>query len=1087
MRLQHRRIRATTVILALAALAWVWLPGQASAQLTTGSIYGAVTDQTGGVIPNADVTVTNTQTGETHKARSNDSGNYVFPALVPSDYTASAQVAGFSAEAQNGIHLSANQNVLVSFLLRPGSTTETVTVTASTTLVDTLESQIGITVDEKRIDDLPLNGRNAYDLISLVPGVNSVTTDSPIGDQYGTTFNVNGNRPDQDSYYLDGAFDIGIYNTSGNLIPNPDALQEFRLLTSDFDAEYGRSPGGVVNVITKSGTNAYHGLFYDYLRNNVLNAKSYFNTSVTPLKQNQFGTNFGGPIVHSRAFFFASYQGWRLATPVIVASSALTTLTAAEAKGDFSAAKQTLWPKQANGAYYSCNGVQGVICPNLLDPVAQNLLKYIPLENPTPLLPPQQSGSGNLTADQGLGRVDYQLNSSHKLSAMFFTSRGTSGNPTQGSNAIMDYSGQIAVENQTNAVIGDSWVVSPSKLNDLRLFYTLNHFNGEDMFNGKPSWADLGSQVAVGSAYANITQPRIIINGYFTMGVGGAAIDNNYQQTIGASDTFNWTRGNHTIKLGGAFIFNPYKETGNYFEAGLATFSGYLTKNAMADFLLGSAVSFRQNDGFYQRLHSTRPSLFAQDDWRITRRLSLNLGLRWELFSPFVGLQNFGTFRPNVQSTRFPTAPLGLLAVGDAGIPDGIMPTQWAKFAPRVGFAYDVFGNGTTSLRGGFGVFYATRSVTVIDNMQQQPFVRDLTVSNTPNLINPYGSGPNPFPFKFDPKNPVFLSGATIQSIPPGASWPYVYEYNLTLERQLSVNWGAHISYVGSVGHKFYLARDQNAPVYSPGASTSTAGLNARRPYQPTPSTYTFAQICENDPAGNSSYNSLQATLTRRFAHSFSLSSSYVWSKSLDIQSADAANSTLVLSNQNDPRMDRGPSDYNIPQRFIASYIWAAPSVRSLGVFGRQVLSGWQINGVTTLSKGKPFNVTSGVDSNLDGTSTDRPNVIGNPVISGIGRAAKIKEFFNTAAFAQVPAGVPFGNVTRNSLVGPGTVNTDASAFKDFPVFDKGTLQFRAELFNIFNNVNLSNPTASLTSPKFGQIGGSGSPRIVQFALRYSF
>ena len=1085
MRLQHEKMRATVAILALAALAWAWLPGrQACGQTTTGSIYGAVTDQSGGVIPNADITVTNTQTGETHKTRSDGSGNYIFPALAPGDYTVAAQVAGFRTETQNGIRLDTNRNVLVSFLLRPGSTTETVTVTAATTLVDTREAQIGETIDEKRIEDLPLNGRNPYNLIALIPGVNSVTTDSPIGDQYGTTFNVNGNRPDQDSFYLDGAFDISVYNTSGNLVPNPDSLQEFRLLTSNFDAEYGRSPGGVVNVITKSGTNTYHGLFYDYFRNSVLNAKSYFNTGVTPLKWNQFGTNFGGPIVHDRAFFFADYEGWRVVTPDIISSTAIPTPTQAEVQGNVSALK----PLPVLPAGTNCGTAAApVICPGALDPVVQNLLKYIPLANSSTGLAPQQSASANITAEQGLGRVDYQLNSSHKLSAMFFTSRGTDGNPIQGSNAIMDYSGQTVNENQTNAVLSDTWTISPSKLNDLRLFYTLNHFNGLNTFNGRPTWADLGSQVAKGSAYALVTQPRIIINGYFTMGVGGAGVDNNYQQTIGAEDTFNWTRGNHTLKLGGGFIWNPYKENGCYFGAGLATFSGYLTKNALADFLLGSAVSFRENDGFYQRSHAPRPSLYGQDDWRITRRLTLNLGLRWELFAPFTGSSNLGTFRPNVQSTRFPTAPLGLLSAGDPGVPDGIMPTNWKEFVPRVGFAYDVFGNGLTALRGGFGVFYSTRSVTVIDNMLQQPFARDITVSDTPNLINPWAPNPNPFPFVFNPQNPIFLSGTTTNSIPPGANWPYEYEFNLALEHQLSVNWGAHLAYVGGLGRKFYLARDQNAPVYSPGASTSTAGLNARRPYQPTPSTYTFAEICENDPVGNSSYNSLQATLTRKFAHSFSLSASYVWSKSLDITSAEPANSTLQLSNQNDPAADWGPSTYDIPQRFIASYIWAAPGVRFLGVVGRQVLSGWQINGITTLSKGMPFNITAGVDSDLDGTTLERPNQVGNPVLSGISRAAKIKKFFNTAAFAQVPAGVPFGDVARDSLFGPGTVNTDVSAFKNFPVHDKGTVQFRGEIFNVFNNVNLSAPNSVLTSPNFGKISGSGSPRIAQFALRYSF
>lgn len=698
-----RQIEQRTVSVSLLALtAFVLMfSGRAIGQTTTGSIYGTVFDQQGNIIPTAAVTVTNTQTGEVHTARSNASGNYVFPALAPGDYSVLVQFRGFRSETQSGIHLDANQDARVTFLMQPGSESQTVTVTATTTLVDTRESQVAQTVDQRRIEDLPLNGRNTYDLVQLVPGITGYTAPAPNGNQNGVTFSVNGNRKNQNTFYLDGAFDAEVYNDTGNLIPNPDALQEFRLLTSNFDAEYGRAPGGVVNIITRSGTNAYHGLLYEYLRNNVLNAKSYFNTGVTALKQNQFGANFGGPIARNRAFFFLSYQGLRIVTPDIIASASLVTPTAAQAQGNFSANLPT-----SSGAITSCSQslsaadkaarhfivcnpttgkpFGGNIISSPLDPVAQNLLKFVPLENAATGLPPEQSASANTTGDQGMARIDYQLNDSHKLSALFFASHGVASNPSQSSNQIVSYSGVTAYSNQTNIVLSDSWILSPNALNNLRLFYTLNHYDGGNTYSGH-LWKDLGSQVAQGSLVNPATQPKIIINGYWTMGMGSGSVDNIYQQAIGVEDTFNLTRGNHTMKLGGSFIWNPYAETGAFLGSAQATFTGSSTGNALADFLLGQANSFRQNSGTYHRLHSPAPALFAQDDWRVSHRLTLNLGLRWEVFAPFVGQNNFGTFVPNVQSKRFPTAPLGLLSAGDPGVPDGIMHTQWKEFAPRVG------------------------------------------------------------------------------------------------------------------------------------------------------------------------------------------------------------------------------------------------------------------------------------------------------------------------------------------------------------------------------------------------------------------
>jgi hypothetical protein len=1073
--------QATTCFLVALSISWGIFGGQASAQTTSGTISGTVTDPTGSVISSAVVTVTGVQTGISQTVQSNGSGNYVFPALATGDYTLSVEAKGFGTVTATGLHLDVSQNLTTDVQMKPGATTESVSVTAAAALVELRESALSTTIDQKQITDLPLNGRAAYSLVQLVPGVTTFAPSATIGDSAGTKFSLNGNRTNENSYYLDGSYDTSFMSQGGNIIPNPDALQEFRVLTNNFDAEYGRYPGAVVNVITRSGTNQFHGMAYDYLRNSALNLKNYFATFVTPLVQNQFGGNLGGPIIHNKAFFFGAYEGLRISTPTIITSTSVNLPTPAEAMGDFTALPVA---KQPN---VSCNGVHGVICPSALDPVAQNLLKFVPLASPSGVSP-QQEAHGSTTANQYLVRGDYQLNSHHQLSGEVFQSIGSVINPGLDGNQVLSYSVAQQKDTTANVILGDVWTVSPSKLNTFRAFYTLDH--PQTLQTVPPaSWSSLGSTVGYGALPA--TSPVIAITGYYQQGLAAAGITDVAMQTWGLEDTFNWTKGNHQIKMGGSFFYNQYREDGIYYGAGLVTFSGSFTGNALADFLEGRASALRQNTGVHHRFTQTDPALFAEDNWRVNHKLTLDLGVRWEVFSPFTGGNTVGTFEPFVQSTRFPTAPLGLLTAGDPGVPDGIVGTNFHNFVPRVGFAYDVFGNGTTAIRGGFGIFYANRGASQIDNTEQQPFVLDNTISGTPNLVTPYAPNADPFPYLSTTQNPIFYSGATISGVAPNASFPYVMEYNLTLEQQLGATWGARIAYVGSQSRKFFISRDENEPAYVPGAPVTTAGLNARRPYEPTPSTYVFGSIVQNDDANNANYNALQATLTRTFSHGFSLLASYVWSKSMDISSIDPANITLTLSNQTFLKADYARSDYDVPNNFFASYIWALPGTKRFGFVGTNVLSGWQINGITSFRTGIPFTVVSGVDSNRDGIATDRPNVTGIPILpGGRSRQQKIAMFFNTSAFSQLPAGVPYGNAPRNINIGPGFMNTDLSVFKNFSLWRESRLQFRSEFFNLFNNVNLANPNGTMTSPSYGKISAlyaNYSPRVIQFALKLSF
>jgi len=1083
--MSHKILRAHRVLLFMTVFI-LGIPSTqrvAHGQTTTGSIYGTVSDNSGAVVPGVSVTATNTQTGTKKVTTTGGSGDYTFLVLDPGDYTVSTQVTGFQTQTQTGIRLAAAQSVHVNFSLQVGSTDQNISVEADTTLVDTRESQIGETIDQRRIQDLPLNGRNAYDLLPVVPGVTNYAPDVPTGSRQGTQIIVNGIPGENTAYYLDGSYDTNVWRFGGNLLPNPDALQEFRVLTSNFDAEFGRSAGGVVQAITRSGTSQYHGLVYEYLRNDIFNAKNWFLTSVTPLRQNQFGGNFGGPIpkLRDRAFLFVTYQGLRVSQPANVASSSLVVPTALERTGDFRSTPAASRPN------VSCNGVQFVICPNVLDPVAQNILKFVPVGSSIAGTsyghPDQQAANANINADHGMVRVDFHLREKHQLSGMYFMSRGTSNAPTVGGNQIVSYAGMTNYEGQYNGVFSDTWTVSPNKVNNFRAFYSLNHYIIANIYGNQHMLPDLGSQAAMGGNYN--AQPYFSITGYWQMGTSNAGPNNLPSSTLGGTDTFNWDLGKHQLKFGGSYMFHRFTSTGGASSNGLFTFTGSTTGNALADFLTGKANSLTQNNGVFFRSHSQDPSLFIQENWRILPRLTLNLGLRWEYYPMYTGQNNTGTFVPNVQSARFPTAPLGLVFSGDNGIPDGILRTPWNTFAPRFGFAYDLFGDGKTALRGSYGIFYsAIDQVSLSNNLVQQPFSRSVTVARTPNLVTPFAPNADPFPYTPNPTNAVFLSGANLFGMPPNNKYiPSVQQFGLGVQQQYGTKWSTEVRYLGNLGRHLYITNDQNSPIYNSSCTSATCGstaqLNNRRPYQPIPTKYTFAAISIAAPVANTSYHSLQATITRRFDRHFSLQAAYVWSKVIGY--GPSVNAYDISSS-------RGVLAIDVPHNFVVSYIYALPAVSRYGFIGKQVLSGWQINGITTLRSGQPFNVTSGVDTNFDGTNNDRPNVVGNPFLpGGRGRVATKNQYFNTAAFVTPPAGTPYGNAQFDMLFGPKYINTDLSALKSFAIYRECNLQFRADIFNVFNNVNMNAPNGTKSSPAFGTISGSAAPRIVQFALRLSF
>jgi len=749
--------------------------------------------------------------------------------------------------------------------------------------------------------------------------------------------------------------------------------------------------------------------------------------------------------------------------------------TALERTGNFSASKTK--PTDPNNGNAPFPG--GVIPTNRLDPTAMNILNtYIPTAN----LPGniwQGQVPSPYDTNEALIKIDHSFSDRNLLSASYYE---TSGNNSVLPGGNLPWSMQAFNWRQQNINASDTFTINPNTVNQFWVTYTRN-FGGR-LNTPQISLHDLGSTF---EPQGTPSLPQITVTGYFTLAqsIAGPVAGTNFYST---RDSLSYTHGRHTLKFGGELALDKDVQQTLLNNYGVFSFSGAKTANALSDYLTGLPVTMNQDAPITALDNFWLASLFAQDDFRVTPRLTLNLGIRWEIQTPPTDPFNReGTFEQGVQSQvlKGSGVPAGLLVVGDPGIGPGIVSTQLAHFAPRVGLAFDPFGDGKTSIRAAAGVFYGSVSGNEWNSTSNyQPFAVREQFNNIQSLSNVYGlfpGGVSPYPYSYNPSNPTFIYPAEIYGMSPAFRWPYTYQLNFSVQRQITGSFSISVAYVGSLARRLPFAYDENYPYYN---STATTGnVNNRRPID----SGELAQIFLVQSMENTAYNGLQITAEKRMGHHVSAKGFYSFSK--DIEDVELDNNTTNGGAQDYRNLaeDRGLSDNDRRHTMVSEVIWNMDYFGKTNPFLRNVINGWQLSAIATLQSGLPFTVTTGKDNNLDGNTNDRGNVMGSPILDPHrGQAIVTGEWFNTAVFTS-PANGADGTTGRNALTGTGAKNIDMGIFRNFKFRERMTLQARGEFTNAFNIVNLQNPTTTMSSSLFGQIRTASAMRQVQLGLRLTF
>jgi Carboxypeptidase regulatory-like domain/TonB-dependent Receptor Plug Domain len=1085
--------------------------GSLQAQSTNNQeISGQVVDSSGSVVPNAVVTVVNTATNLTRTASSNDSGNYVIANLPIGKYDVSAEMKGFKKFRLTDVQVVVDAKMSVNIRLEVGAANESITVAADAAQVETATGQVGRLVTGEQASQLQLNGRNFPELLALVPGV-STTYASGFGlfGGYGvsnSSQSANGGRTDTFTWNLDGVDNKDNGGGGNNFVNiNPDALAEFKMLTTNYSAEYGYSSGSVVNLAMKSGTNQFHGVAYEYLRNDDIQARAFNAQTIPELRYNNFGWNVGGPIFiphhfnsgREKLFFFIGQDFKRLRQG---ATNTWTVPTQTNMSGDFSSLGASKWPiDPTTGVAFP----GGIIPANRFSPNSVRLLKNYPVSN--------FNGSGGnyvfntvapLNTNQYIYKVDYNMSSKNQINFHYVRDYYTS---QQNQTQLIEYNRNIP---GTNTAVQWTHVPNASTVNVAQFSFSGNVIFEKTGIIANPLFIKDFTRAGQGFTAPSIFNaspdiPSITVSGYTNL-TATALNFNNFNRIFDWKDDFSKIVGNHNLKTG-ILVMRSRKNQDNV-PAINGTFAFSTSRsgtsgNALADALLGNFYTYTEAGSFRQGWYRfTQVEPYVQDDWKVSSRLTLNLGLRWAYMQPqYSALNNTSAFlpqyfdpaqaptiNPSTGAIINPGNPYNGLVLGGSSfpqeaqgrvpqasdsavqalfhnLPKGTANTDWNTWAPRLGFAYDVTGHQNTVVRGGFGVFYERiEGNYIFSAVNNPPFIQQQVIYNG-NLENPTGGTAQNFP------NTINNSHYLDMKVPRVLNWSLGVQQKLTKDTMLDV------AYVGSSAASLSYQDDINQLL--PGTLTSHPGVNvnALRPYPG------YADIYEYNTGANFIYNSLQVQLKKNFHAGGLFSVSYTWSKGR----TDANAYNYQPMNSYNLRGDWGPSSYNRNQIMVISYVYPLPFWRTGNEWYKKALGGWQISGITMIQSGLPLNVTLASDIAGAGAGSQRPNLVSDPLAGVTGT-----QYLNPAAFA-VPAAGTYGNLGAYAIFGPHMNNWDASLQKSFPIRESVRLSFRAEFYDFPNHLSyfgVNTGSFSATPPStFGQISSATDPRTMQFALRLGF
>jgi outer membrane receptor protein involved in Fe transport len=1025
----------------------------ARSQSLRGSIVGRVTDASNKPLASAQVILVEEETNRDRTAKTGANGEFVVTLLPAGTYRVETSVAGYRKFSRT-IVLLVDQEIYIEMPLLRGKLVERVEITGAAGLLKTDSATLSTVIQKREIRNLPLDGRNFYELTLLVPGSAPAAQGSAGSARGDFTFNMNGAREDANNFLLDGVFN-GDPKLNGSAVTPPvDAVREYEVLTNDYDASFGRNVGGQVNVVLQSGTNKLHGTAYEFLRNSVLDGTNYFapKDETAPMDiRNQFGASLGGPIRKDRTFFFADYEGQRIREGITQTANVPTAL---ERIGDFS--QSNLVP---------INLLTGQPFPNFIIPNASMSPVALAIAALYPLPDRSTAGQNYVSSptqkdrdDHSDTRLDHYLNKSSELSFHYSFDDSNLFEPfgaTQSDATVPGYGDDVPRRTQ-NVMLSETHILSPNLLNEVRLGFdrVSLQVNQQNQHNS------LNEAVGLPTVWMNPRDTGLsetVISGFSTL---GDDIDNPQRNTSNMFELVDnaiWNRGSHMVKFGVDLRCLQQNAFADVESRGLLEFVGF-TGNALAEMLQDApsftAVAYLNNP---QHLRTQSYNFYAQDAWHARPNLTVTLGLRYEYNTPAVDPRN--------RASIYDPATQSIVPVGENGIPRSGYNPDKNNFAPRLGIAWMPDAARKWVISTGYGIYYDQSALAPSQGLYFSPpyfNLQELVLSaQSPiTLENPFPSYPG-----------IPTSAFTFQR---NLRTPYMQQWNFSLQREIGRSSVAELSYVGTKGTKLIDNRDINQ------ANPSPQPVNPR----PVPQ---FADIDAYESRGSSNYNALQAKFTQRLHAGLSALAGYTWSKSIDDASGffSSAGDPNFPQDSNDPRADRGLSNFDIRHRFTLGYSCDLPLPAK-----NILLRGWQTNGVWTFQTGRPFTVTllPGVDNSNTGIPSiqfgvvDRPNLVGDPHLSNAGPDA----WFNTNAFVTPPYGM-FGNAGRNILEGPGFSSINVSAIKNTALREGVTLQFRAEFFNLLNRPNFNLPDSFVGSPSFGRILSAADPRRVQFGLKLLF